>query len=268
MAAKTKAKSLTGVDKKDMKVISELLKREDASPTGQAVKMKPGTTVNRMSFTRYQIPTDRGVKDIEIWGDEIHVRSHGIYGIPKKAEFPADLEEGDAMVPDEGMPAVDDAGVGEEGIGDEMGIGDEAEEAGVPDTSVHVRLVLDRPDEMDEEETLSILDEVMQDEGVLSAFRDALDGTGISVSAIEMADDDDIDMDDEGDMDMDEGDMDMDEGGMDMDEGDMGEGIDDEMDPAEGEENYGMMMGMAKKKSKKPKSVTARRRRSTTKTKR
>ena len=264
MAAKAKTKGLTGVDKKDMKIISELLDREDARPTGQAVKMKPGTTVNRMSFTRYQIPTDRGVKDIEIWGDEIHVRSHGVYGIPKKAEFPTDLGEDDAVsiAPDEGMPA----DVGDAGVGDEMdGMEEEVKEKVVPDTSVHVRLILDRPDEMEDEETLSILDEVMQDEGVLNAFRDALDGTGISVSALEMADDDMDDMDDmDDDMDMD----DMDEGDMDMgmDEG----GIDNEMDTGEGEANYGMMMGTAakKKKTQKPRSATARRRCSTIRTRR
>lgn len=263
MAAKAKTKGLTGVDKKDMKIISELLDREDARPTGQAVKMKPGTTVNRMSFTRYQIPTDRGVKDIEIWGDKIHVRSHGVYGIPKRAEFPADLGGGDAVAPDEGMPTNvdDDAGVVDEMEGMEEGV----EEEVVPDTSVHVRLILDRPDEMEDEETLSILDEVMQDEGVLNAFRDALEGTGISVSALEMADDNT----DEGDMGMDEGDMDegdMDEGDMDMDEG----GIDDEMDMGEGEANYGMMMGTAAKKKKiqRPRSATARRQCSTIRTRR
>ena len=87
-SGRTKTAKGDGIAAGHKKVINELLEREDARPTGDAVRLAESDP--RKEFARYQIPTDRGLKDIEIWGDRVKVRSKAVYGFAKKAQDDVD----------------------------------------------------------------------------------------------------------------------------------------------------------------------------------
>lgn len=175
------------------KIINELLEREDAKPTGDAVRLAESNP--RKEFSRYQIPTDRGLKDIEIWGDMVKVRSTCVYGFGKKA---GDMDG----LPDRIAPE-DDPGAPPE-MGSEEMPGDMPEEmpeegempGGLP---LHIDVSVSLPDGMEEDEAMSMLDEVLRDPEIGDMINERLAETGLSLTILEIEkkEDEDDEMDGE-----------------------------------------------------------------------
>lgn len=182
-----KAKS-DGVAAGHKKIINELLEKEDAKPTGDAVRLAESNP--RKDFARYQIPTDRGLKDIEIWPDGVKVRSEASYGFPKKAQDDID------GLPDRVAPPVPDMG----GEGDTLpdGTPDEAPEE-MPEEGLPlcVTVSVTSPEGMEEEEIISVLDEVLRDSDIADAINERLTETGLSLSVLEIDTPDEDDEDEE-----------------------------------------------------------------------
>lgn len=188
------------------KIINEILEREDAKPTGDAVRLAESNP--RKEFSRYQIPTDRGIKDIEIWGDMIKVRSESTYGFGKKAGDMDGLPDriapdGYGAPPETGMP---DEVMPDEGMPDD-GMPDEMPDEGMPDgMPLRISVSVSSPEGMEEEEIISMLDEVLRDPDVSEMINERLAESGLSLSIVAIDPDDEMD-DDE----MDDDDMDTDE---------------------------------------------------------
>jgi len=171
-----------GIKAGHKKIIDALLEKEDARPTGEAVRLAESDP--RKEFTRYQIPTDRGIKDIEIWGDRVKVRSEALYGFAKSAQDDMDglpdrvAPPDDEMLPDlpEDIDDIDD------GVDDEEG---EAEDEG-GGLLFHVDISVDAPDGMEEEEVISLLDEALRDPEVSDKINERLADTGLSLSVLEV----------------------------------------------------------------------------------
>ncbi len=176
------------------KIINELLEREDAKPTGDAVRLAESNP--RMEFARYQIPTDRGLKDIEIWGDHVKVRSESVYGFGKKADDMDGLP--DRAAPD-GAPGVPDTGMQDTGA---EGMPDMPEEGGdMPEgLPLRISVSVSSPEGMAEEEAISMLDEVLRDPDISEMINERLADSGLSLSIVAIdidKDEDDEEMDDE-----------------------------------------------------------------------
>lgn len=180
------------------KIINELLEREDAKPTGDAVRLAESNP--RKEFSRYQIPTDRGLKDIEIWGDMVKVRSVSTYGFGKKADDMDGLP--DRIAPEDG-PGAPEMG-SEEMSGDMLEDMPEegempAEEGDMPGgLALHIGVSVSLPDGMEEDEAISMLDEVLRDPEIGDMINERLAETGLSLTILEVEmEDDDDEMDDE-----------------------------------------------------------------------
>lgn len=221
---KAKADGPTAAHKK---IINELLEREDAKPTGDAIRLAESNP--RKEFSRYQIPTDRGLKDIEIWGDHVKVRSKSVYGFGKKANDMDDMDDMDGIPPtaliEDAMPDMDMDDM-EEGMGD-MEEGTEGmDDNALPGLPLHIDVSVSVPDGMEDEEAISLLDEVLRDPELGDMINERLSDTGLSLSVLEVEhaeEDGDEDMDDEYD-DMDGEYEDMTDGVVDPGEGDAREG--------------------------------------------
>ena len=197
MATKTKGTRRTakesGIAAGHKKIIDELLEREDAKPTGDAVRLAESNP--RKDFARYQIPTDRGLKDIEIWGDRVKVRSEATYGFGKKADDMDGLPDrvapdGPGAPPEMGMP---EDGMPEDGMLEEMpDDGMEEMPEGLP---LHIGVSVSVPDGMEEEEAISILDEVLRDPEISDMINERLSETGLSMSILEVETEDEDDED-------------------------------------------------------------------------
>lgn len=177
-----------GVSAAHKKIISDILSGEDAKPTGDAVRLGYDEEGARHDFARYQIPTDRGLKDIEIWNDRVHVRSHSTY-FAKQAEDGMDGLP-DRMAPDDDIvpnmpPAVEN--------------GEEEIEEG---TCIVLHMDMRMPEGMADEDGLSMMDEVMGDPGIADMINKRLKESGIVVSVGDVGfpdeDEDDEDVDDDG----------------------------------------------------------------------
>ena len=170
-----------GVSAGHKKIIDELLEKEDARPTGDAVRLAESNP--RKDFARYQIPTDRGLKDVEIWGDRVKVRSEATYGFAKKADDMDGLPDRVAPLDDEAPidgPPVDEAPA------DDFPVEEDAEGEPADGLLLHVDVSVDAPDGMEEEEVISILDEVLRDPDVAGQINDRLADSGLSISVLEV----------------------------------------------------------------------------------
>jgi hypothetical protein len=181
VAAKAAKAAKDGIPAGHKKIISEVLVREDAKPTGDAVRMAVSNP--RREFARYQVPTDRGLKDIEIFDGRVKVRSESTYGFPKVAEDGADGLPDRVAPPDE-AEALDEFPA-EPPPGDEP---DEAvEEAGEEGgLRLHVDIVATPPDGMEEEDVISILDEALLDPDIADAINAKLEGSGVTLRILEV----------------------------------------------------------------------------------
>ncbi len=191
----TRAAKADGPSAGHKKIINELLEREDAKPTGDAVRLAESNP--RLEFSRYQIPTDRGLKDIEIWGDHIKVRSESVYGFGKRADDMDGLPDRVAP-PGSASPEMGQQDDGMPGAGMQLdGMPDEAGE--MPDgLPLRISVSVLSPDGMAEEEVVSMLDEVLRDPDISEMINERLADSGLSLSITEIDLDDDDD-DDEGD---------------------------------------------------------------------
>lgn len=191
---RTRAAKGNGISAGHKKIINELLEKEDAKPTGDVVRLAESNP--RKEFARYQIPTDRGLKDIEIWGDYVKVRSESTYGFSKKAQDGMDGLP-DRVAPDDDPGAPPEMGMPDEGMTDESMPG-EAEE--MPEgLLLHIDVSVSTPDGMEEEEAISVLDEVLRDPEIADMINERLSESGLSLSILEVEseDEDDDEMDDE-----------------------------------------------------------------------
>jgi len=169
-----------GVSAGHKKIIDELLEKEDARPTGDAVRLAESNP--RKDFARYQIPTDRGLKDVEIWGDRVKVRSEATYGFAKKADDMDGLP--DRVAPFDEEAPVDDIPA-EEAPVDDIPAEEDMEEP-ADGLLLHVDVSVDAPDGMEEEEVISILDEVLRDPDVAGQINERLADSGLSISVLEV----------------------------------------------------------------------------------
>jgi hypothetical protein len=177
-----------GIPAGHKKIINEVLAREDAKPTGDAVRMAVSNP--RREFARYQVPTDRGLKDIEIFDGRVKVRSESTYGFRKAAEDGADGLPDRVAPPDEaqtlaeafGEPAEPPPGDESDEAAEEAG--EEAGEEG--DLRLHVDIVATPPDGMEEEDVISILDEALLDPDIADAINAKLEGSGVTLRVLEV----------------------------------------------------------------------------------
>jgi hypothetical protein len=188
--AKTRRTTVTAKAAKDgipaghKKIISEVLAREDAKPTGDAVRMAVSNP--RREFARYQVPTDRGLKDIEIFDGRVKVRSESMYGFRKAAEDGVDGLP-DRVAPQDEAEALDESPV-EMPPDEEMLPDEEPDEAaeGQGGLRLHVDIVATPPDGMDEEDLISILDEALLDPEIADAINAKLEGSGVTLRVLEV----------------------------------------------------------------------------------
>jgi len=182
-----------GVSAGHKKIIDELLEKEDARPTGDAVRLAESNP--RKDFARYHIPTDRGLKDVEIWGDRVKVRSEATYGFAKKSDDMDGLPDRVAPLDDDlpGEVPVDEVPV-------DAPIGEETDMEGEPADGLllHVDVSVDAPDEMEEEEVISILDEVLRDPSIADQINERLADSGLSLSVLEVETYDEDECEEEG----------------------------------------------------------------------
>lgn len=196
---RTRAAKADGPTAAHKKIINELLEREDAKPTGDAVRLAESNP--RTEFSRYQIPTDRGLKDIEIWGDHVKVRSESMYGFGKKADDMDGLP--DRIAPEDGPGAPPEMGMPDEGMPE--GMSDEGMPEGMPDEGempggmpLRISVSVSSPEGMEEEEAISMLDEVLRDPDISEMINERLADSGLSLSIVAIdLDEDDDEMDDE-----------------------------------------------------------------------
>ena len=173
-----------GIPAGHKKIINEVLAKEDAKPTGDAVRMAVSNP--RREFARYQVPTDRGLKDIEIFDGRVKVRSESTYGFRKAAEDGAD------GLPDRVAPPDEAEALGEAPIevlpDDEMLPDEEPDEAaeGPEGLRLHVDIVATPPDGMEEEDVISILDEALLDPDIADAINAKLEGSGVTLRVLEV----------------------------------------------------------------------------------
>lgn len=201
MGAKTTTAAKDGgVPAGHRKIIDEVLGREDAKSTGDAVRMAESNPRGK-EFARYQVPTDRGLKDIEIAGDRVKVRSESSYSFRKMAEDGADGLPDRVAPPGEVQAPADDGSMlhgplPDEAPGAESGeeFGEAAEEQGL---LLHVDIVASPPDGMEEEDVISILDEALLDPEIADAINAKLEGSGVSVRVLEVETYDEDEDDDE-----------------------------------------------------------------------
>ena len=168
-----KASKGAGVPAGHKKIINELLVSEDAKPSGDVVRMAESDP--RKEFARYQVPTDRGLKDIEIWPDRVKVRSVATYGFAKSAQN----GEFDGL-PDRVAPVDDDVEV------DDVGLVDEGELVEGEVLGEGLALCIDisvaSPEGMEEEEVISLLDEILRDEEISGMINERLSESGLSLT--------------------------------------------------------------------------------------
>lgn len=188
MGARTKTNVVAkaakdGIPAGHKKIISEVLVREDAKPTGDAVRMAVSNP--RREFARYQVPTDRGLKDIEIFDGRVKVRSESMYGFPKVAEDGADGLP-DRVAPQDEAEALDDSPAGPP-LDEEPDEVEPDEMAGEPEgLRLHVDIVASPPDGMEEEDVISILDEALLDPDIADAINAKLEGSGVTLRILEV----------------------------------------------------------------------------------